>query len=229
MTPWQELGEELRRLWKVSPPVLQSSPDPDSVDSSRERWDIELAAHGVDVAAELHARYGKLVKLRVGALRFPNPRPSPPKAEDSPAGRTPAPIHGLRVALPEAEAPPRIRSGFSDTVLAEVSNDSLVDCHLHTNRVLQTRVVDAEGMIVGRFTGMQQLPLKIYTVRPQETVGVPALVGTASMRPELGWAVPPGPGGFIVNLTLGGDLSDLRRRRIELWSDPVPLILVIPE
>lgn len=228
MTPWQELGEELRRLWKMSPPVLLGSPDPDSVGSSRQRCDIQLAAHGVGVAAELHARYGKLVKLRVGALRFPNPRPPRPRTEDSPAGRTAAPTHGLRVALPEGEAPPRIQSGFSDTVLVEVSNDSAVDCHLHTNRVLQTRVVDAEGTVVGCFTGMQQMPLKIYTVRPQETVGIPALLGTASMRPELGWAVPPGPWGLIVNLTLGGDLPDLQRRRLELWSDPLPLILDIP-
>jgi hypothetical protein len=228
MTPRQALGEELRRLWTASPPVIQSCPDPDSVTSSRERCDIELAAHGVDVAAELHARYGELVRLRVGALRFPNPGPSRVKVADSPAGRTAASTHGLRVALPKGTAPPRIRSGFSDTVLVEVSNDSAVDCHLHTNRVLQTRVVDAGGTTVGRFTGMQQMPLKIYTVRPQETTEVPALVGTASVRPDLGWAVPPGPWGFIVELTLGGDLSHLRRKRINAWSVPLPLVLDVP-
>ncbi len=212
----------------MSPPVLQSSPDPDSVGSSRRRCEIELAAHGVDVAAELHARYGKLVTLRVGALRFPNPRPIRPQAKDSPEGRTPVLAHGLRVALPEGKAPPRVRSEFSDTVLVEVSNDSAVNSHLHTNGVLQTAVVDAEGTIIGGSTGMQQMPLEIYTVHPQETVEAPALLGTASMRPELEWAVPPGPWGCIVNLTLGGDFSDLRRRQIELWSAPLPLILGLP-
>jgi hypothetical protein len=228
VTSREELNEELRRLWEVSPPVLQGSPSPDSVRSSRERCEIELAAHGVDVAADLHARYGKLVELRVGMLDFPNPRPPRSQKEHSPAGRTAASTHGLRVALPEGQPPIRIPSGFSTTVLVEVSNDSAEDCHLHTNRVLQTAVVDAEGTIIGCFAGMQQMPLKIYAVRPQETVRIPALVGTASLRPELGWAVPPGPWELIVNLTLGGDLQAIRRKRIELWSAPLPLVVDVP-
>jgi hypothetical protein len=228
MASRQELGEELRRLWELSPPVLLGSSDPDSVRSSRERCEIQLAAHGVDVAADLHARFGKLVKLRVGALRFPNPRLPRAQPEDSPAARTAASTHGLEVALPEQQAPLRMRSGFSARVLVEVTNDSAEDCHLHTNGVLQTAVVDDQGTIVGRFTGMQQMPLKIFTVRPHETVEVPALVGTASMRPELGWAVPPGRWGFVVNLTLGGDLDDLRRKPTELWSAPLPLIVERP-
>jgi hypothetical protein len=228
MASRQELGEELRRLWELSPPVLLGSPEPHSVSSSRERCEIQLAAHGIDIAADLHARFGKLVKLRVGALRFPNPRPPRAQPEDSPAGRTAASTHGLDVALPERQAPLRMRSGFSGRVLVEVTNDSAEDCHVHTNGVLQTAVVDDQGAIVGRFTGMQQMPLKIYTVRQHETVEVPALVGTASMRPELGWAVPPGQWGFVVNLTLGGDLDDLRRKPTELWSAPLPLIVERP-
>ncbi len=215
-------------MWEVSPPVLQGSPDPDSVRSSRKRCELELAAHAVDVAADLHARFGELVELRVGALEFPNPRPRRPRKEYSPAGRTAASTHGLRVALPEGQPTARIRSGFSETVPVEVSNDSTEECHLHTNGVLQTAVVDSEGVIIGRFTGMQQMPLRIYTVRRQETACIPALVGTASLRPELGWAVPAGAWGLIVNLTLGGDVQAMRRKRVELWSAPVPLIVDPP-
>jgi hypothetical protein len=108
----------------------------------------------------------------------------------------------------------------------EITNRSEVDRHLHTNGVLQTYVVDPDGDIVGSYAGFQVMPLKVFTARAGESVQVPALLGTASLERELGFAVPPGPWAFVVELTLGGELWDhSAHKKTVTWSSPLPLLV----
>ncbi|TCC33400.1 hypothetical protein [Kribbella sindirgiensis] len=39
-----------------------------------------------------------------------------------------------------------------------------------------------------------------FPIQPQQSSRVPVLIGTASVDPELGYAVPPGPWGLAVSL-----------------------------
>jgi hypothetical protein len=61
--------------------------------------------------------------------------------------------------------------------------------------------------------GAQIMPLKIFRVTPGGTTSIPLLIGTASSRPQLGYAVPPGEWGIQVTLTLGPHPRDSPRRR----------------
>jgi hypothetical protein len=205
-------------------PLLGSS-DPDSVGPADAPCTIELAAHAEHVAADLHARFGDMVELRVGLMAYPEPERFPPQSFADPAGRPGLAAHGLTVALAGPQ-PPRIESGRSEQVELLVTNHSAVACHLQTNGVLQTYVVDSSGTVVGCFSGMQHMPLVVFTVEPDDSVAVPALLGTASLAPELGYAVPAGRWGFVARVELGGYLGSTSRKEVELWSEPLPLDVV---
>ncbi|MFD3399233.1 hypothetical protein ACFWUU_01070 [Kribbella sp. NPDC058693] len=70
MAGWEGLRVDLRRLLGEAPEALVVLPDPDS--ERRERpIRIDLAAWATDIAAELKAKYGDVVELRVGAMTFP--------------------------------------------------------------------------------------------------------------------------------------------------------------
>jgi hypothetical protein len=57
--------------------------------------------------------------------------------------------------------------------------------------------------VVGGFAGAQHLPLVRFQVEPGESTPIPMLVGTASIAPRLGYAVPPGRWAIEVRLNLG--------------------------
>lgn len=66
-------------------------------------------------------------------------------------------------------------------------------------------VVDPQtGETVGGFSGLQTLSLKFFRVSPGGSTRIPLLIGTASSRPQLGYAIPPGNGGIQATLALGG-------------------------
>jgi hypothetical protein len=57
------------------------------------------------------------------------------------------------------------------------------------------------------------MPLIMFPVAPGNTERIPLLIGTASFRPDLGYAVPPGSWGIEVPLTVQRDLETHERRR----------------
>jgi len=64
---------------------------------------------------------------------------------------------------------------------------------LATNGSVTARVIDpSTEQVVGGFVGMQHAPLIHFAIRPGGTTIVPLLVGTASLKSYLGYAVPPG-------------------------------------
>jgi hypothetical protein len=233
---WLDLRQELRRLERRSPAALRSYPSLDVEQDPRGPFDIELVAHAEEVAAELHARYGDLVSLHVGLLPYPGPEPDstrrtgegqPPVPWFLAEGRSDAQEYGLTVGLAGPSSPPRIRSGFAEEVLLAVSNRSGEARHLQTSGFLHTYVVDGSGTVVGCDDGLYHPTLEVLTVRPEETADVPSLVGTASMLPTLGYAVPPGDWHFVAELTLGRELDAVASSdEVTVWSGRLPLVVM---
>jgi len=84
-----------------------------------------------------------------------------------------------------------------------------------TNGQLQAAVIGADGSVVGRYTGAQTTPLVTFTVEPDERQDVPVLVGTDSVVPELGYAVPPGSWSIVVEIPTAG----------RVVSSPLPCVI----
>jgi hypothetical protein len=193
---WESLRVDLQRLIAESPGAFLFGPNPDSERRYEKRIRIGLAAWATDIAAELHATYGEFVDLQVGAMRFParellgNPHTLQLQGE-------PAEGAGFGVEPP---APLAVRTGREAHRDVLVTNRTERTEVLITNGELSSVVTDSSGAVVGRFAGPHTLARVGFEVAPHQTRPVPLLIGTASMVPELGYAVPPGQWTLVVVL-----------------------------
>jgi hypothetical protein len=198
MATWDELKIVLTRLEDADPGPLSSWPDPEDDTGRQPPFQIELVPWAVDVAGELHARFGADVELRVGALQYPQRT-----LAGNPAGRPRAPLpeadpSEIEIAL---DGPLRIRSGHAALHGLLVGNRGARELKIETSGELIPTVVDpASGQLVGGYSGAVTAMLKTFTVAPGATERIPLLVGTASFVPDLGYAVPPGEWGVQANL-----------------------------
>ena len=198
MATWDELKIILARLQDASPGPLSSWPDPGDDTGRQPPFQIRLEPWAVDVAGDLHARFGADVELTVGALRYPQrtlvggpagwPQAPPPEADPA----------EIEIAL---DGPLRIRSGHLARRGLLVGNRGARELQIETSGELIAGVVDpASGQLVGGYSGAVQAMLMTFTVAPQATERIPLLAGTASFVPELGYAVPPGEWGIQTEL-----------------------------
>ncbi|MGI8697189.1 MAG: hypothetical protein ACR2JQ_11195 [Mycobacteriales bacterium] len=75
---------------------------------------------------------------------------------------------------------------------------------VHTNGRVTGLLVDPSTLDpVGTVTGAQRLLPVVFDARPGETVSIPVLIGTDSLRIELGYVVPPGDWLGYAPLTTG--------------------------
>ena len=195
MTGWQSLRVDLRRLLEESPGALVVGPNPDS-ERREPPIHIQLAAWATDIGATLNTKYGSLLYLRVGAMTFPARRLW--VSEDLPQLRgAPAEPAGLDV---EALSPLSVRTGryAHDDVL--VTNRTAHEHVLITNGSLTSAVADSSGSIVGLYVGPHTAARVEFAIEPHQSRPVPVLIGTASMVPDLGYAVPPGRWGLVIAL-----------------------------
>lgn len=195
MEGWDSLRVNLRRLLEESPGALVVLPDPDS--ERRERpIRIDLAAWATDIAEELHAKYGGLVALRVGAMTFPA-RQLVVNEHSRQLRGAPAELAGLDV---RAETPLSVRTGRSERKDVVVANRTDREQVLLTAGELGSRVTDGSGNVVGMFVGPHAMPRVGFSIEAHGSRSVPVLIGTASVVPELGYAVPPGQWNLVVSL-----------------------------
>ena len=195
MGGWDSLRVELRRLLEESPDAFMFLPDPDS-ERSEKRIRIGLAAWATDIAADFHARYGDLLDLHVGMMRFPG-RELLGNAHLLQVHGEPAEGAGFGV---EPLAPLTVRSGRHAHRDLLITNRTERTELLITNGELSSAVTNSSGAVVGRFAGPHTLARVGFEIAPQQTRPVPVLIGTASMVPELGYAVPPGQWTLVVVL-----------------------------
>jgi hypothetical protein len=164
-------------------------------------FSVTLAAWATELAADLHTKYGELVVLEVGYLQYPT---RTPKSVRTPAARPPL-LDPLRVAVTQVEHL-EVRSGHtlhSSVLIQNLREHPLV---IRTNGVVQSVIVDpASGEVSGGFAGAQVAKLVRFQAGPGQTISVPVLVGSASLRPELGYSVPPGTWALEAIFDIEGD------------------------
>ena len=198
---WEQLRQELVRLHDASPTVLLGWPTPQP-GYRHPPFRINLTAHGADVAAALHERFGAFVELRVGALAYPLPAQRDPAAQldrDPAASMVdPGEIHI------ELDGQLTIASGHTASHGLLLTNLTDTAITVNTNGQLTPQIADpVSGRIVGGYTGAQISPLIRFALPPRrQPVRIPLQVGTASYDPDLGYAIPPGEWALLATLIL---------------------------
>jgi hypothetical protein len=159
-------------------------PDP-RVDQGRvPPFHISLAAWAVDIAADLHKRFGNDVDLHVGVQDYPSGVIRGPDATNVRPRLLP---NEIEVSI---EDDIEIKSGHNADVEMHLTNDGPEQIVLHT---VIGQIIDPEtDRVIGAFTGVQAMILILFRVEPGMTMSVPILLGTASLDPQLGYAIPPG-------------------------------------
>jgi hypothetical protein len=112
----------------------------------------------------------------------------------------------------ELDAPIVVASGHNVRGALRVHNLSGDAIVILTNGVVTAQVVDPTGEVVGGYSGAQRAPLVRFDVASNSTTVVPMLVGTASVKHDLGYSVPAGAWAVQVEL----QLDDGRRLRTPL-------------
>ena len=188
---------------------------------------IMLRPWAVGVAEELDARFGNDVLLTVGFLPYPVPRPTDPVGADRSApAASEEPLLDACAAEATLVQPLVVRSGHDIHSGLLVSNRGTIPLVIENPGAQLGHVLDpATGEVVGdsaeahawagvapwvRAVPAHKRPSLVrFTARPDQAVTVPILVGTASYRRSLGYAVPPGE--WAVEVVL--DLETEGRRR----------------
>jgi hypothetical protein len=195
MPGWESLRVDLRRLSEESPGAVVVSPSPD-YDRRERRFRIELAAWATDIAAALNAKYGDVVDLRVGAMTFPTRQLFVTDYSRQLHG-APAKFAGLDVEL---LSPLTVRTGRFTHQDLLITNRATHEQVLLTNGQLRSAVTDNSGNVVGLYVGPHTLARVGFAIEPHQSRPVPALIGTASVVPDLGYAVPPGQWRLVIAL-----------------------------
>src|SRR6266498_3446575 len=83
---------------------------------------------------------------------------------------------------------------------------------------LQSAVTDTSGSVVGRYVGPHTAARVEFWIEPHQSRPVPVLVGTASVVPDLGYAVPPGQWRLVIALQT--DNGDMVTASLEITITP---------
>ena len=228
MTSWDELRVILRDLETAEPRPFWTSPA-SRAEKVAPPFRIMLRPWAVEVAAQLDARFGNDVLLTVGFLPYPVPRPTDPLGADrsAPSASEEPLLDASEVGFAPVQ-PLVVRSGYDIHSELLVSNRGTIPVVIENPGAQLGHVLDpATGQVVGdsaeahawagtapwvRAVPIQKRPALVpFTALPGEAVTVPILVGTASYRRSLGYAVPPGEWAAEAVLDLG---TEGRRRAL---------------
>jgi hypothetical protein len=221
MNAWAELKTVLVRLRAEQPGAVTGYPDPSAETGPPPPVTIVLAPWAAATARDLHEQFGDQVRLTVGALPYP-PGRAPAGPRERPAD-SPRPLELLDPAEVEAglDGPAVVRSGHVLRHGLLLRNRTGAELAVATNGQVTAVVVDpASGEVVGGYAGWQTLPLITFRAAPGEAVRVPLLVGTASFRPALGYAVPAGEWGIQADLRFSSGQPDRRTPVLPLTVTP---------
>lgn len=217
MSTWDELRTRLTEL--EGEDCLLVWPNTSNDEGGKPPYWVHLQPWAVDVAEELHARFGDAVQLRVGAMTFPGCLNVPRSVEPQPSILIEP--DDITVNL---EGPSEVQSGRSLNTDLRFHNHTDASVEIHTlGEWTDTRLVDLDtGDIVGGDRGYipRQLSISRPTVLqllPHGSALIPITVGTASTVPELGYIVPPGEWGLVAYLWVG---DDYRR------TPPIPITII---
>jgi hypothetical protein len=213
MTVWDELRPMLARLRDEQQGTLLEFPDPGHEEGQPPPYQITLAPTAVAAAEDLHRRFGDSVRLTVGRLPYPPDR-QPDRSLGHLIRQPPGELLDPQEAEVRPDGPATVRSGQTLRHGLLVRNLTGRVLPVATNGNVTAVVLDPQtGQVMGGFAGAQTMPLIMFPVAPGSTQRIPLLIGTASFRPDLGYAVPPGSWGMQVWLDLEWDAHTRERRR----------------
>ena len=199
---WDRLRRHLTRLRDDPEAPLRTWPDPDEPAADGPPFSIWLAAWAVDAAAELDHEFGPDVDLRVGFLRYPLASSADIDIDRMRAGDVSSPASPDWIVATPGQ-PVAVASGHDRRTTLVVRNGGAEAVRIRTNGTVTATIVDpATHRAVGSFAGAQTLALVTFVLEPGGETRLPLLVGTASLDPHLGFAVPPGPWAYTVELDL---------------------------
>lgn len=185
-----------------------------------------LRADQEALAAELHDRYGGMVSLTLGTFPYPMDRPLTWVER---LGR-PASLRSEEVTIPGLQArielvAPTIRAGadsFARLVLANVGDSPI---ELRTDQPLRAHMSDPDTReAVGGFTGNIAGTGRMVCLAPGEQTEIQVWIGTASLRRDLGYALPPG--GYTLLVHLPVYQQDQRGPHTAVTVPPVEIVVV---
>ncbi|MGI8695936.1 MAG: hypothetical protein ACR2JQ_04715 [Mycobacteriales bacterium] len=194
--------------------------------SERGRWHLTgtrkhvvmvgLRGDAVDLAAELHDRFGDALALTVGQHAYPpdpsrvvQPQPGPVSTIDIP---------GLWArAVPDAQDLP---AGPAITGVVELRNCSAGDLSFQTDQPLMGYLLDGTGDVAGVFTGVVVGTGLTVALRPAGHRSVAFQAGTASRDPSLGWVLPAGRYQLVVAIPVDHDDGD--DHYVDAWNEKAP-------
>lgn len=211
MAVWDELKVVLARLQDEQPQALTGYPMPEVDEGRQPPFGVDLAPWAVTTAEERHRQFGDYVELIVGALPYPPGRQPQFRwwAISEPAD----PLDPDEVGV-ELDGRAVVSSGHALDHGLLLLNRTDRELQLATIGHVTADVVDpGTGEVVGGYAGAQRVPLVVFRVAPGDTERVPLLIGTASLVPGLGYAVPAGDWGVQATLELGPDSPLATRRR----------------
>ncbi|HEV3188762.1 MAG TPA: hypothetical protein VGZ04_12055 [Acidimicrobiales bacterium] len=185
----EEIVGEVRPQWRASDPGTFLS-----MGIARGTVTIQVRADQEHLAAALIEQYGDALSMKVGAFDYPI---ASDRIQDETSNRDtrrsqipPISKEQLNVILIGELT---VISGRNQNGVLEFTNNGPTEVVLDTNGVVTAQVVEpATGDVVGGFVGAQTAQLIQYVLPSMTPVRVPFVVGTASVKRELGYAVPPG-------------------------------------
>ena len=166
---------------------------------------VSLWAWAEDVAADLHGRLPTL-EIIVGFLRYPERTPERQVDFDARYARIPG-LDPTRVEV-ALDGPLTVASGYDGHHQLVVTNHTHLPIVVWTNGRITAHVVDpSSGRVVGISTMAQTLPGVHFRAESNQSVGIPLVVGTASVDPGLGYAVPVGVWDLRADIELAEGLA----------------------
>lgn len=169
------------------------------------------------LAAELAARYGDAVRLRVGLLPYPISTATSVCSE--PIGADPPP--GLDVAI-DPPAAPLTRNGLAQPAFEiRLTNVGEAPVQFATGAARGT-ILDLDGTVVGSSANIGSDDVGIMIdLAPGASSTMPGLVGLASCDPRLGYALPPGEYQLVATLSA----VDAASTPIEILTPPQRIVV----
>lgn len=181
---------------------------------------VHLRADQADLAVELVRRYGDLVTVTLGNFSYPDARVGPSVGYAACEVRydIPTEVHGLRAVVRLSEGSVRAGADFAGTIT--VTNTGTAPLHFDSGAPLAGAVVEPGTTRVAASYDSAIAGVGISAdLAPGASRELPALFGTASCDPGVGYALPPG--GYEVLVVVPISLSE--GTNLELLTSSAPL------
>ena len=214
----EEIGRTLeQRAAETGRPVLTSIGEGKGVIC------VALRADQENLAAEVAARYGSAVELRVGFFSFPGRRRSPPPSPVRPALEEQT-FEGLEMSV---EVDQRVLEAGDDGHgrLVLRNSDSERIGPLGSGQPLAGSLLNASLETVGGYSGWIAGRGLVLDLAPGRSESIPVIYGTASTREALGYALPPGTYWLKVQMRFRHDLGGPPTNAL---TAPLTRITIIP-